>query len=400
VSTDASLFPIHFFDCNIFCVKCTQVKKFKIFSQEKYDKNYDKSRIPPHKPLFCKCEECGGTVIYATNEFSELQEEPTLELCKIWGKGSLEAGDRVFHPTEKLCMIENVNRIYGATMPQITLRKQNNEKVDVQVDFKEIFNENDSAAFYRLFPQNGEDARIGEKIYHTEMERIGEVIGLEFNGGQKIIVRFENGDIEKCHCKNNANYLTDKLLELNTQWRCRNSPNLRNLQIYSRAKVLNISCFVQNFNSIGELNKIISSIPQARCSIMHVVVERATLNSNYIYKELLKNNIHICCCHIEYQNQEVYITGFYSGKNTQKDIYRVLSRFSIKKITLDIKIRPSIKIIKTINRDNCFIKISKMEKKVHIDGWVKSEKEKGKATLKAFFYSFSFKIENHLLVIN
>jgi len=115
VSTDASLFPIHFFDCNIFCVKCAQVKKFKIFSQEKYDKNYEKSKIPPHKPLFCRCGECGNTTIYATNEFAELQEDPTLELCKIWGKGSLAAGDRVFHPTEKLCTIENVNRAYGST---------------------------------------------------------------------------------------------------------------------------------------------------------------------------------------------------------------------------------------------------------------------------------------------
>jgi len=133
---------------------------------------------------------------------------------------------------------------------------------------------------------------------------------------------------------------------------------------------------------------------------MHVVVERSILNSNDIYKELLKNNIHICCCHIEYKNQEIYITGFYSAKDTQKNIYRALSKFSIKKINLDIKSRPGIKIIKTINRDNCFIKISKMEKNFHLDGWVKSEKEKRKATLKAFFYSLSFKIENHLLVIN
>ena len=399
MSTDASLFPIHFFDCNIFCTRCVQVKKFKIFSQEKYDKNYDKNRIPPHKPLFCKCEDCGGTVIYATNEFSELQEEPTLELCKIWGKGSLGAGDRVFHPTEKLCMIENVNRIYGTTMPQITLRKHNNEKIDVQVDFKEIFNESSTDVFYRLFPQNGESARIGEKIYHTEMDRTGDVIGLEFNEGQKIIVKFDNGDIEKCICKSSAKYLTDKLLVLNAQWRCRDFPYLRNLRIYSRAKVLNISCSLQNFNSINELDKIISSVPQARCSIMHVVVEKSALNSNDIYKELLKNNIHICCCHVEHRNQEVYITGFYSAKDTPKNIHRALSKFSIKKINLDIKIRPSIKIIKTINEDNRFVRISKMEKKYHIDGWVKSEKEKRKAILKAFFYSFSFRIENHLLVI-
>jgi len=399
VSTDASLFPIHFFDCNIFCAKCVQVKKFKIFSQEKYDKNYEKNKIPPYKPLFCRCEECGSTVIYATNEFSELQEEPTLELCKIWGKGNLEAGDRVFHPTEKLCMIENVNRIYGSTMPQVTLRKQNNEKIEVQVDFQQTYDEDNSAAFYRLFPQNAESARVGERIYNTEMERAGEVIGLEFNGGQKIIIKYEDGDIEKCFCENNANYLTDELLELNAKWRCRDFPYSRDLRIYSHAKVLYVSCFLQNFNSIGELNKIISSIPQIRCCIMHVVVKRAIINSNDIYKELLKNNIHICYCHVEYKNQEVYITGFYSAKDTPKDIYRALSRFSIRKINLDIKSRPGIKIVKTINRDDCFIKISKMEKIVHIDGWVKNEEEKRKATLKAFFYSFSFKIENHLLVI-
>jgi len=400
VSTDASLFPIHFFDCNIFCAKCAQVKKFKIFSQEKYDKNYDKSRIPPYKPLFCKCEECGGTVIYATNEFAELQEEPTLELCKIWGMGNLEAGDRVFHPTEKLCVIENVNRAYGSTMPQITLRKQNNEKIEVQIDFQQSLGENNADVFYRLFPQNGENARIGDRIYHTEVGRAGEVIGLEFSDEQKIIVKFGSGEIEKCNCENNTNYLTDKLLELNTQWRCRNLPYLRNLRIHSRAKVLNISCSVPNFSGIRELNKIISSIPQVRCSIMHVIVEKAILNSNDIYKELLKNNIHICCCYVEYKNQEVYIAGFYSAKDTQENIYRALSKFSIKKIDLDIKMRSSIKAVKTINENNRFIKISKMEKDFHIDGWVKSEKEKKRATLKAFFYCFSFKIENHLLVIS
>jgi hypothetical protein len=399
VSTDASLFPIHFFDCNIFCEKCAYIKRFKIFSQEKYDKNYDKSRIPQNKPLFCKCEECGSTVIYATNEFAELQEEPTVGLCKIWGMGNLEAGDQVFHPTEKLCVIESVNRVYGS-LPQITLRNQDNEKIEVQTDFQPPFNKDNTDVFYRLFPQDAKNARIGDRIYHTEMRLAGEIVGLEFNGGQKIIVKFENGDVEKCHCENNAHYLTDEFLMLNTQWRCRDLPYSRNLQIYSRSKVLNISCFVPNFNGISELNKVISSIPQVRCSIIHIVVERANLNSNEIYKELLKNNIHICCCYVEYKNQEVYIAGFYSAKDTQKNIYRILSKFSIKKITLDIKMRSGIKIIKTINEDNCFIKISKMEKDFHIDGWVKSEKEKRKATLKAFFYSFSFKIENHLLVIN
>jgi len=127
-------------------------------------------------------------------------------------------------------------------MPQITLRNENYEKIDVQVDFKEIFNENENNAdvFYRLFPQDGDNARIGEKIYHTEKGQVGEVIGLEFNGGQKIIIKFENGNIEKCLCKSNIKYLTDNLLVLNTQWRCRDYPYFQNLRIYSRAKVLNV----------------------------------------------------------------------------------------------------------------------------------------------------------------
>jgi hypothetical protein len=399
VSADASLFPIHFFDCVLFCERCAKIKKFKIFSQEKYDKNYGKSEIPPNKPLFCKCEECGNTVIYATNEFAELQEEPMLGLCKIWGKGNLEAGDHVFHPTQKLCSIESINRIYGS-LPQITLRNQNNEKIEIQTDFQLSFDEDDANAFYRLFPQNAENARIGDKIYHTEMRLAGKIVGLEFNEQQKIIVKFENGDIEKCYCENNAYYLTDELLEQNVKWRCQDLPYSRNLQIHSRSKVLNISCFVPNFNAICELSKIISSIPQVRCFIIRVVVEKSGINSNDIYKELVRNNIHICCCNVEFKNQEVYIAGFYSSKDISKNIHRVLSSFSIKKINLDIKMRSDIKVVKTINKDDCFIKISKMEEDFYIDGWVKNEKEKRKATFKAFFYSFSFRIENHLSVIN
>jgi len=399
VSTDASLFPIHFFDCDIFCEKCAQIRKFKIFSREKYDKNYGKNKIPPNKPLFCKCEECSNTVIYATNEFAELQEEPMLGLCKIWGIGDLEAGDQIFHPTEKLCVVENVNRVYGS-LPQITLKNQNEEKIEIQIDFQPSFNENNTNVFYRLFPQNSENARIGDNIYHTEMKLTGKIIGLEFNGRQKTVVKFENGNIEKCCYESGVYYLTDESLELNAKWRCRDLPYSQNLQIYSRSKVLYVSCFVPNFGTIFELNKIISSIPQTRCSIMHIVMEISNINPNDIYMELVKNCIYICYCRIEVENQDVHISGFYSAEDTPKNIHRALSKFSIKRINLDIKIRSDIEIVRTINENGRFIRISKIEKDFHIDGWVKSEKEKRNIKLKAFFCSFSFRIKNHLLVIS
>ncbi len=397
MSTDASLFPIHFFDGEIFCEKCAQVREFKIFSQEKYNKHYSKSEIPPNKPLFCKCKECSNTVIYATNEFAELQEEPTLGLCKIWGTGNLEAGDLVFHPTEDLCTVESVNRI--SSTPQATLRKQNKEKIEIQLGALPIGEQN-AGVFYRLFPQNAVNARIGDQIYHTETKRVGVVAGLEFNGGQAIIIRFENGELAKCPCEKSPHYLTDKILELNTRWRCRDLPYSQNLQIISHSKVLHVNCWLPNFNAVCELDKIILSIPQVRCFIMHVILEKADVSSNDIYRELMRKCVHICHCNIELKNQEAYITGFYSAKDTPKNIYRALQKLSIKKINLDIRMRPDIKTIKTINESDYFIKISKMGKEVHIDGWVKSEKEKKKAKWKAFFCSFCFRIENHLLVIS
>jgi hypothetical protein len=113
----------------------------------------------------------------------------------------------------------------------------------------------------------------------------------------------------------------------------------------------------------------------------------------------VRNYVCICCCQVEYKNQEIHIAGFYYAKDTQKKIYRVLSKFPIKRVILDIKMRSDIKIIKTINENERFIRISKIGKKVHIDGWVATEKEKNSAKFKTFFSTFSFKIENHLWVI-
>jgi hypothetical protein len=393
--SNASLFPIHFFSSEIFCERCAQLRKFKIFSQEKYDKNYGKNEIPPGKPLFCKCNECTNSVIYATDEFAELQEDATLGLCKIWGMGNLEAGDNVFHPENGICSVDGVNRIHGS-LPQITLKKQSGEKIEIP----SIANsENNSSALYRLFPQDAENARIGDCIYNTKTKSIGKVIGLEFNGGQKIVIELENKEIEKLHCKTDHNYLTDDFLEQNTKWRCRDLDFFQNIQISSNSKVLSISCTVPNLNAICELNKIISSIPQVRCFIMHLGVKKADINSNDIYRELIRNYIYICCCYVEFKNQEVHIAGFYYAKDTQKKIYRVLSKFPIKKIILDIKMRSDIKVIKTINENERFIRISKIGKKTHIDGWVTTEKEKNSAKLKTFFSTFSFKIENHLLIL-
>jgi hypothetical protein len=398
VSTDASLFPIYFFDCELFCEKCAQLKKFKIFSQKKYDKNYGKSEIPPNIPLFCKCVICGSTVMYATNEFAELQEEPTLGLCKIWGMSDLTAGDMVFHPTEKLCTVESINRIFGS-LPQITLVNENKEKVEVQLDAQKPEEENTNV-FYRLFPQNFEDVRVGDQIYNTETKLTGIVVGLKFNGGEIIIIKFENGAIEKAIYKKKFHYLTDNILELNAKWRCRDLSFSQNLQIRSIAKVLHVNCIVSNFNSVCELDKIISSIPQVRCSIMHVILDKADIDPNYIYKELLNKCVCICNCNIELKSQEAYITGFYHTKDTMKNIYRTLRKFPIKKINIGLSMRSDMKIIKTINANNYFIRISKMGKDVHIDGWVRSEKEKKRAKWLAFFYSLSFKIENHLWIIN
>jgi hypothetical protein len=395
VSKDASLFPIHFFNSEIFCEKCAQLRKFKIFSQEKYDKNYGKNEIPPNKPLYCKCDECEDTVIYATNEFAELQEDPALGFCKIWGMGNLEAGDNVFHPENGICSVDGVNRMHGS-LPQIVLKKQGGEKIEVPAVEG---SENNYAELYRLFPQDAENARIGDRIYNTETKEIGRVIGLEFNGGQKIVIEFENKEIAKCLCDSSENYLTDDFLEQNAIWRCKDLDFSQNMQISSNSKVLSVSSKVSNLNSICELDKIISSIPQVRCFIMHFVVVKSDISSSDIYKELVRNYVCICCCQIEFKNQEIHIAGFYYAKDTQKKIYRVLSKFPIKKVILDIKMRSDIKIIKTINESERFIRISKIGRKVHIDGWVATEKEKNSAKFKTFFSTFSFKIENHLWVI-
>jgi len=113
----------------------------------------------------------------------------------------------------------------------------------------------------------------------------------------------------------------------------------------------------------------------------------------------VRNCIFLCCCRVEFKNQEIQIAGFYYAKDTQKKIYRILSKYPIKKVILDIKMRSDIKVIKTINESERFIRISKIGKVVHIDGWVPTEKEKEAVKLKTFFSTFSFNIENHLLVI-
>jgi hypothetical protein len=397
VSTDASLFPIYFFDCDIFCEKCAKIQKFRIFSQEKYDKNYSKHEIPPNRPLFCKCEECENSIIYATDEFAELYEDPTFGLCKIWGMGNLETGDQVFYPGKGSYSVDGIDRVYGS-LPHIILKNQKGEKTEIEVEAP--LDENGSGELYRLFPQDAENARIGDKIYNTKTKTVGEVIGLEFNGGQTLIVKSKDGKIAKCHCENNVNYLTDEILELNAKWRCRDLKFFPKLNLSSKSKVLSVNCVVPNFKSVCELDKIISSIPQVRCFLKHISVEKARVNSNDIYKELIKNCIYICCCYVKYENQEVNITGFHFTKDIQKKIHRALAKFPIKRIYFDIKMRPDLKIVKTINLSNCFIRISKMGKEVHIDGWVRNEKLKKRAKLYAFLRCFSFRIENHLLIMN
>jgi len=396
VSTDASLFPLHFWDSEIFCEKCEQIRKFKIFSQEKYDKNYSKSEIPLNTPLFCKCTHCENTMICATNEFAELKEDPTFGLCKIWGMGILEAGDWVYHPKEKLCVVDGVNRISGS-LPQIVLKNKKNKKMEIQL---ESLPSGDHNIFYRLLPQDAPQALIGDNVYHTETKQIGIVAGLKFNGGQTIIIKLEDGTIERCHCEKESHYLTDEFVEKNVKWRCKDLSYSHNLQINSHSKVLYVNCLLPNFNAVCELEKIIYSIPQARCFIMHVIMEETDLRSEDLYKELLRKDIYICCNRIEFKNSEAYIAGFCKDRDTPQKIHKALQKFPIKKINLDIKMRPDIKNIKTINENDKFIKISKIGKKVHIDGWVKSEKEKKKANLKAFFSCFNFNIENHIWVIN
>jgi hypothetical protein len=384
---------MHLFDCNIFCEKCEQVKKFRVFSQEKYDKNYGKSEIPPSKPLFCKCGTCGTPTIYATHEFAELQEEPMLEFCKIWGMGNLEAGDMVFHPEEKLCTVESV--VYG-TSPHVTLINKEQKKIDFPI---EIQSEQKDIALYRLFPQNFQDSRIGDLVYNTETKLTGTVKGLRFNGEQTVILSLENGKLEFCGYGATSYYLTDELLEQNAKWRCQDLYYAQDLQIASSSKVLYVSCRVPNFGAVYELNKIISSIPQARCFIMQTFVKESNINSRTIYLELLKNDIYISCCHVELENQNVYISGYYSSKNVKESIYRALSKFPFKKITIDVKTRSDIKHIKTINEENRFIKISKIKKYYHLDGWVTDEKEKKKAKRKAIFYTFSLRILSHLQIM-
>jgi hypothetical protein len=383
----------------LFCKECGRLRKFKIFSQEKYDKNYGKSEIPPNKPLFCKCEACENFVIYTTDEFAELQENANSGLCKIWGTANLEADDMVFHPENGVCIVDAVDRVYDS-LPRLTLKNEEGKKIEIQAENLPDENAGHSpGTLYRLFPQDAENSRIGDPFYNTETGVAGKVIGLEFNGGQRIIIEFKSGEIEKYHCENNRNYLTDEILEQNAKWRCRDFDFFPNLQISSKSKILSVNCLVPDFKSACELDKTISSIPQVRCFIMHTDVEKTDIRRSDIYMELLKNCINICSCQIEFRNQEVYIAGFYSAKDIQKQIYRALAKFPIKKINLGIKLRPEIKTVKTINESERFVRISKLGKDFHIDGWVRSRREKKRTKLKSFFSTLSLRIENHLLVI-
>ncbi|MDR3000857.1 MAG: hypothetical protein LBU89_06290 [Fibromonadaceae bacterium] len=396
MSNEALLFPTYFFEGELFCRICAQIRKFEISSQEKYDKHYGKCDIPPNKPLFCQCVECDSTVIYATHEFAELQEEPMLGLCKIWGMANLEAGDAVFHPTEGLCTVESVNR-FSNSLPEITLRDKNKKKIEAKLDIQTQSKNND---FYRIFPQNAASARIGDQIYHTETKLFGKVVGLEFNGEQAIFVKFDDGKIERCCFEKDRHYLTDVVLEQSAKWRCKDLSFSQSLQIHSREKILYVKCLVANFATVCELEKVITSIPQARCFVMHVFLEKTNVGSNDVYKELTKKGICLCNGRVELRDWEAHITGFSSNKDIPESIHKALQKFPIKKIILKIRKRSDIKTIKTINEKDCFIKMSKMGRYIYIDGWVKSESEKKNANFTAFFSSFSFRIKNNLLVIN
>jgi len=399
VSIDASLFPVHFFDSGMFCEKCGQLTKFKIFSQEAYNKLYSKNEIPPNKPLFCKCKECGEPVIYATNEFAELQEDPSFGLCKIWGRGPLTAGDLVFIETENVCAVESVNRVLGSPFTQVTLKKLNNEKFEVQADFFDK-SEPNANTFYRIIPQDAQNTRVGDMVYYPERKLAGKAIGLRFNGCQRIIVKFDDRQIVEVNAHSNVHYLTDEVLEQNAKWRCSDLPYAQHVQIISNSKVLIVDCTLPNLKAIRELENVVLSIPQVRCFIMHIGMRKSNINSKEIYRELIRNCVCIYNCGVELKNQEVYITGFYSDKNVPKNVYNILSRMPVKKISLSIKKRSDIKNCKTINDNHNFIRISKIGEKTHIDGWISSERERRKAKIQAFFSTFSFKIEDHLQVFN
>jgi hypothetical protein len=381
----------------MFCEICVQNRTFKVFSQKIYNKTYGKNEIPPNRPLFCRCETCGETMIYATHEFAELQEEPNFGLCKIWGKANLEVGDLVFIEEEGVCSVDSINRVAGS-LPQITLIKPNKEKYDIKVDFRgtaEIGQEK----LYRLIPQDAQNARIGDFVYHTRLKLTGKAIGLEFNGNQRIIVEFDNEEISIVNIEDSVHYLTDKILGLNTTWRCKDLPYFQSVQIFSESKILHVDCTLPSLKAVHELEGIISSIPQVRCFIMHTVVKNTNMDTNDLYRELIRNCVNICNCRIDFKNQDVFISGFYSDKTVPDSVYKTLSRYPIRKINLDLKKRFDIKNCKTINDADSFIRISKIGKETHIDGWVENEKQKKRAKFKAFFYSLNFKIENHLLVM-
>lgn len=398
MSKDAALFSIHFFDCDIFCEQCGHVRNFKIFSQEPYNKTYGKSDIPPNKPLYCKCEACEYVLIYSTNEFAELKEDATFGLCKIWGKGNLSAGDQVFLEKENICTVSRVNEVSNS-LPQVMLKKQNGESIELQADFFE--NSGSSLnSLYRIVPQDVQNTCLGDAIYHTETKLTGRTVGLEFGELQSIVVELENGEVVKIKNESEAHYLTDETLRLNAMWRCRDLPYVHNVQIVSSAKVLHVNCVLPNLKAAHELESIISSIPQIRCFIIHTAMEDSDANSKTMYKELLKNCVNICNCRIECKNQEVFISGFYSSPDVPENVHKALLKFPIKKIDLsELKKRSDIKTCKTINQRDCFIRISKIGKDTHIDGWIPREKERGKAKLAAFLCTYSFKMQDNLQVI-
>ncbi|GHV11005.1 hypothetical protein AGMMS49938_00960 [Fibrobacterales bacterium] len=412
----AQYFPIYFFDCDIYCERCRAVQKFKIFSQVEYDK-HDLNKILPAKPLYCKCDKCENFTIYTTDEFAELQEQDYAKnsLCKIWGLSNLETGDRVWHSEYGIGRVENIFNNKGNTSYSLSFLSLENQTIPPQ-----SFNDDKlTSIFYRIIPQNIANAKIGENAYHTEQKCEGKIVGLSFGEKNNIIAKFGN---EILTIENTEeNFLSNEAIEKNAKWRCENLPFFEDLEINTISQILSVQGKVPNLKAACNLETIINSVPHIRSSILLLDIQESTdenkvisddlltssseptkiiitKNNLELYKLLIKNEIHIYNCKIQFAPQEIFITGFYCDKSIPERIYTVLGNLPIKSLKLDLKFRSEIKILKTSLKNGNFVRIVSSGETILIDGWVKTSKQKSFATIEAILRSLKFNVKNNLYI--
>lgn len=307
----------------LFCPKCSKVTHHSLWSDHPLDFTHEERE---KDCIIASCSSCVDEQVVFLKDLAWMWTETNKLSCKIIGLSRLVLGDRVLFPYKnepgEIITRESIGEIERFGILFSTGEECSYEQTKPEISGKS------SLQTYLLFPQQADQAKIGNWIWHLYRKEIGRVVGITHGNKSQIVIQLEDGEYLITPLYNRStpsdNEIKESLESVISE--LQSDENVK-LHVKIRNGIAYLGGQVTHLLEKESLHQFIAKTPGTLAVINHInVVPPHTVSDSEIHSAIeliLNHNRHlsqVLRARIEVNKGNVIIKGYISNSKLRQNI--------------------------------------------------------------------------------